>query len=63
MAEIKLTSSGDVTNRLVMIFEHPKSDPKNPSKVMVYYGWFLMNGPPKTEKGKPWKYVATHLIQ
>lgn len=54
----------DITNRVVLIFKHPKSDDdEKPTMVGVTIPWALVNGPPVTQKGKPWIFVGTEIIQ
>jgi hypothetical protein len=54
---------GDVTNRVLLIFAHPKHTPEKPNLVAVRLLNFLEYGPPETKKGKPYALLETHLMQ
>ena len=55
----------DITGRVAVIFQHPKPLKKGekPYMVGVSIPWLLINGTPVTEKGKPWIFVSTEIIQ
>ena len=52
----------DASNRVVVIFAHPKHTEKEPRLVGVNIQWLVANGIPLTEKGKPWIYHSTELL-
>ena len=52
----------DASNRVVVIFAHPKHTEKEPRLVGVNIQWLVANGIPHTEKGKPWIYHSTELL-
>lgn len=52
----------DVSNRIAVIFKHPKSKKDNPRLIGVTFAWLIQNGTPKTEKGKYWIYQSVELI-
>lgn len=54
---------GDVTNRVLLIFAHPKHTKEKPNLVAVRLLNFLEYGPPETKKRKPYTLFETHLIQ
>jgi hypothetical protein len=54
----------DVTNRVLMIFVHPKKHTKKKSYlVAVRLLDYLQYGPPTTKKGKTFLHFETHLMQ
>ena len=53
----------DITKRVAVIFEHPKSTKENPIMIGVTIPWLVANGVPMTQKGKPWNFVSTEIIQ
>lgn len=53
----------DVSNRILVIFKHPKSTEEDPRLVGVTFPWLVNNGIPQTEKGKPWIYQSVELVQ
>jgi hypothetical protein len=53
----------DITKRVALVFEHPKSSKEEPSYIAVTIPWLLQNGVPLTQKGKPWKFFSTEIIQ
>lgn len=53
----------DITERVALVFEHPKSTKEKPVMIKVTIPWLLANGPPMTEKGKLWIFKSTEIIQ
>ena len=53
----------DITNRVAVIFKHPKSTEEKPVMIGVTIPWLIANGNPVTDKGKPWIFVSTEIIQ
>jgi hypothetical protein len=52
----------DVTNRVILVFKHPKSKKEDPILVGLTIPQVLAYGPPQTKKGKPWIFVSTELV-
>jgi hypothetical protein len=59
----KPTIDGDITNRTIVVFMHPKSKKDNPNLCAISIRDFVEFGPPETRKGKPWIFVSTQIIQ
>lgn len=55
----------DITDRVALIFQHPKKlkEGESPTMVGVTIPWVLVHGVPVTDKGKPWIFVSTEIIQ
>ena len=53
----------DITKKVVVVFEHPKSTEEKPVMIGVTIPWLLANGAPMTSKGKPWIFRSTEIIQ
>ena len=53
----------DVTNRVIVIFTHPKHTEEKPMYIGIQLLNLLKYGPPVTKKGKPYTFLETHLIQ
>jgi len=53
----------DITNRVVLLFRHPKHSEEKPIMMGFTIPWIIVNGPPCTEKGKPWVFVSTEIMQ
>jgi len=58
----KPTLDGDITDRTIVIFAHPKSKKDDPMLCGVPMRDFVEYGPPETKKGKPWIFVSTQII-
>lgn len=53
----------DITARVVLIFQHPKSTEEKPIFVGVTIPWLMEHGRPLTSKGKEWIFHSTEIIQ
>ena len=54
----------DITNRVVLLFQHPKKlkEGESPTLIGVTVPWVIVNGAPVTEKGKPWIFLSTEIV-
>lgn len=53
----------DITEKVMLIFQHPKSTKEEPIFVGVTIPWLIENGRPLTKKGKEWIFHSTEIIQ